>query len=289
MAYDITFVGHMCFDEIVPFEGETTIAPGSAVLCGAMAAARAGARVAVVTRMAEQDRPILAPLEAVGVDCHLVPAPETTYMEVVHPEPDVDVRQMFQRRDAGFIQPDDVPDRPTRHLHLAGVTDREFPLDLLRALRQRPVKLSTDMQSFVRQVDPVTREIHFRDVPAKQQITALMDLVKLDIVEATLLTGEDDLERAAIHVEAWGCPRVVITRNDGVLARVAGKTLFAPFTNRNIVGRTGRGDTTLAAFLAWGIAHDAEEALRFAAALVSIKMESPGPFSGTVADVLARM
>jgi hypothetical protein len=29
--------------------------------------------------------------------------------------------------------------------------------------------------------------------------------------------------------------------------------------------------------------------LKFAAALVSIKMETPGPFSGTLADVMARM
>jgi len=31
------------------------------------------------------------------------------------------------------------------------------------------------------------------------------------------------------------------------------------------------------------------ESLKFAAALVSIKMETPGPFQGTLADVLARM
>jgi hypothetical protein len=31
------------------------------------------------------------------------------------------------------------------------------------------------------------------------------------------------------------------------------------------------------------------ESLKFAAALVSIKMETPGPFSGTMADVMARM
>jgi hypothetical protein len=35
--------------------------------------------------------------------------------------------------------------------------------------------------------------------------------------------------------------------------------------------------------------HDVEESLRFAAALVSIKMETSGPFGGTLADVLERM
>ena len=50
-SVDITFMGHMCYDEIHPFGEEPTTAPGSAVLCGAMAAARVGANVCVVTRM----------------------------------------------------------------------------------------------------------------------------------------------------------------------------------------------------------------------------------------------
>ena len=116
-----------------------------------------------------------------------------------------------------------------------------------------------------------------------------MDMVKLDIVEARLLTGTDDLERAARAVEDWGCPEVVITRAEGVLARVGGTTLYEKFTNRSVVGRTGRGDTTFAGYVARRLDHDAAESLRFAAALVSIKMETPGPFQGTLDDVLARM
>ena len=48
MVCELAFVGHMCFDEIVPFEGLPRVAPGSAVLCGALAAARIGTKVAVV-------------------------------------------------------------------------------------------------------------------------------------------------------------------------------------------------------------------------------------------------
>jgi hypothetical protein len=35
--------------------------------------------------------------------------------------------------------------------------------------------------------------------------------------------------------------------------------------------------------------HDPGESLKFAAALVSLKMEKAGPFDGTLADVLERM
>jgi sugar/nucleoside kinase (ribokinase family) len=286
---DITFIGHMCYDEIHPFGGEPSTAPGSAVLCGAMAAVRVGARVTVVTRMSPEDEHILDPMRALGVECVLIPTPETTRMRVIHPCEDVDVREMAQIANAGYMRVDDMPPITSRFVHLAGITDREFTLDLIKGLRNRGYSVSTDMQSFVRQVDPVTREISFADVPAKAEITALLDRVKLDVVEARILTGSDDLEVAARQFADWGCPEVVITRADGVLARVQGETLFEPFTNRSIVGRTGRGDTTFAGYMARRLNHPPAESLRFAAALVSLKMESPGPFAGTLQDVLERM
>ncbi len=53
--YDIAFVGHMCYDEIsTPDMPEPVVSPGSAVLCGAMAAARTGKRIAAVVRMAPE-------------------------------------------------------------------------------------------------------------------------------------------------------------------------------------------------------------------------------------------
>jgi sugar/nucleoside kinase (ribokinase family) len=145
------------------------------------------------------------------------------------------------------------------------------------------------MQSFVRQVDLVTREILFKDVPLKRDIAALMSKVKLDAVEAKALTGADDLEEAAKLFESWGCPETVITCADGVLARAGGKTYYEKFSNRSSVGRTGRGDTTFAAYLSRRADHDVAQSLKFAAALVSIKMEAPGPFQGTLSDVLVRM
>ena len=60
-------------------------------------------------------------------------------------------------------------------------------------------------------------------------------------------------------------------------------------TNRSSVGRTGRGDTVFAAYMSRRLDHDPADSLRFAAALVSLKMEKAGPFSGTLGDVLERM
>ena len=64
---------------------------------------------------------------------------------------------------------------------------------------------------------------------------------------------------------------------------------FNRFSNRSVVGRTGRGDTTFGAFLGHRAQHGVEESLRFASALVSLKMEKPGAFDGALEDVLRRM
>jgi sugar/nucleoside kinase (ribokinase family) len=287
--YDITFIGHMCYDEIIPFGGKPHVAPGSAVLCGAMVAARVGKKVAVVVKMAKKDEPILQPMRDIGIDAFLIPSEETTYSRVLHESANVDERKLTLVKSAGLISIDDVPALDSTCVHLAGISDTEFDMALMQGLKARAVGLSTDMQSFVRHVTPVTHDIEYSDVADKKPIAAMMDKLKLDVVEARILTGTEDLEKAAVIVESWGCPEILITHSQGVLARVKGVTYYEKFSNSSIVGRTGRGDTTFSAYLSRRLDHGAAESLKFAAALVSIKMEKIGPFSGTLEDVLARM
>ena len=287
--YDITFVGHMCYDEIIPFGGKPVIAPGSAVLCGAMVAARVGKKVVAVVKMAKKDENILQPMKDVGVETYLVPSDVTTYAMVVHESANVDERKLAVVKSAGLISINDVPTLSSTCVHLAGISDTEFDMALMKGLKSRGYSLSADMQSFVRHITPVTHEIEFSDVSNKKDIAEMMDKLKLDVVEARILTGTEDLEKAAIIVESWGCPETMITHSQGVLARVNGLTSYEKFSNSNVSGRTGRGDTTFAAYLSWRLDHDVRESLKFAAALVSIKMETPGPFKGTLEDVAKRL
>ena len=289
MNYDVTFVGHMCYDEIIPFGGKPVVAPGSAVLCGAMVAARVGRKVAAVVKMSRQDEKILQPMKDVGVDTYLIPSAETTYSRVLHESENVDERKLTIVKTAGLIAIADVPKLNSTCVHLAGISDTEFDLALMKGLKSRGYSLSADMQSFVRHVTSVTHEIQFSDVENKREIAGMMDKLKLDVVEARILTGTEDLEKAAIIVESWGCPEILITHSQGVLARVKGETHYEKFSNRSVAGRTGRGDTTFAAYLSWRLDHGVAESLKFAAALVSIKMETPGPFKGTLEDVAKRL
>ena len=117
--YDITFVGHMCYDEIIPFGGKPHIAPGSAVLCGAMVAPRVGKKVAAVVKMAQKDEPILQPMKDAGVDTYLIPSAETTFSRVLHYSANVDERKLTLVKSAGLISINDVPALTSTCVHLA--------------------------------------------------------------------------------------------------------------------------------------------------------------------------
>ena len=287
--YGITFIGHMCYDEVHPYGEEKIVAPGSAVLCGAMVTARVGVKTAAVVKMSLDEEKITQPMKDLGVDVFIIPADVTTYSRVLHKSENVDERDITLIRTAGLIKIEDVPELESEYYHLGGISDSEFDMALIDGLKARGYRLSTDMQSYVRQITPVTKEINFGDVKDKEEIVSKMDMVKLDVVEARVLTGTEDLEKAAQIFESWGCPEVVATRSDGVLARVNGVNFFEKFSNNSVIGRTGRGDTTFAAYQSWRLKHDVPTSLKFAAALVSIKMETYGPFQGTLEDVYTRI
>jgi len=289
IRHGIAFIGHICYDEVTQFGGKPIIAPGSAVLCGAMVTARIGVQTIAIVKMSPDDMHITQPMKDAGVAVYVIPAGCTTYSRVQHRSENVDERDITLVRSAGLIRADEVPDLNSKYVHLAGISDSEFDMALIDGLKAREYNLSTDMQSYVRQITPNTNEINFGDVKDKIEIVSKMDMVKLDIVEARALTGTDDLEKAAIIVESWGCPEIIVTKSEGVLARVHGVTYYERFTNKSTVGRTGRGDTTFAAYQAWRLGHNVAESLKFAAALASIKMETYGPFQGRLEDVLERI
>ena len=58
-----------------------------------------------------------------------------------------------------------------------------------------------------------------------------------------------------------------------------------PLKPLGLAGRTGRGDTTFSAYITERERADIPQALAYASQLVSLKMQTPGPFKGDRADV----
>ena len=114
-----------------------------------------------------------------------------------------------------------------------------------------------------------------------------MDYFKTDAAEAEIITGLSDRAEAARQLHAWGAREIVITHNTEVLAYDGSEILTCPIKARNLSGRTGRGDTTFAGYIAARQeGKSVQDALLYCTALVSLKMETPGPFRGTKQDVL---
>lgn len=287
--YDITFVGHMCYDEVTYYNKPGYTAPGSAVLCGAAVAARVGKKVALVTRLKKEDEHILDALKEVGVDCYVTYSDETSIMYVGHPSDNVDERDMILKGNAGPFKIEEFPEIESTFVHLAGISNQEFTMEFMQGLKAKGYNISVDMQSFVRQSHPVTKEVSYGDDDRKKEIVALMTKVKLDVVEGEVLTGSADLETAARTVASWGCPEVLITQGEGLMAIIEGEKYWEPFSNKSVVGRTGRGDTTFAAYLSARLDNGYDYSLKFASSLVSLKMEKVGPYSGNLQDALDRM
>ncbi len=285
--YDIVFIGQLGMGTIVPFRGSPFTEPGGPALFASIGASCLGKRIATVTSISESDEYPLEPLKSAGIDVFVLPG-EIGQYRIVFPTANFDQRQGFVKGGGDFIISDIPPFEPCL-VHLCCMSGSGLQLELLRALRGRGFRLSVDMQSFVLQADDETGLLHFKDVPDKKEILAMADFVKLDAMEAQALTGADVLQDQADILEGWGSSETVITSSEGAQARSKGKTTFVKFTNRSTRGRMGRGDTLIGSYLARRLDHSVEDSLRFAAALTSIKMESTGPFRGSLDDVLERM
>jgi sugar/nucleoside kinase (ribokinase family) len=140
------------------------------------------------------------------------------------------------------------------------------------------------VQGFVRV--PQGRELISRTWDEMAEGLRDVTYLKVDRAEAELLTGETDLTRAARQLAAFGPREIVLTQSSGVTVFVDGQVYTAPFTPRSLAGRTGRGDTCFLSYLAWRLNHAPRDAARIAAAVTTLKQERPGPWRGTLADVI---
>ncbi len=280
--YDMLILGHVSKDINITPESEER-AVGGAVVFSSIAAKRSGANILALTKLHEDDLPALDIFGRFDVPVVHQPSARTTSIRNTYHTADRERRTCEGLAMADPFQLEDIPEDTTADLYyLGGLMRGEFPEKLMGALAERgPVAM--DVQGFLRVNEAGT--MSFRDWPRKRELLPVITRLKTDAAEAEILTGIDDPEHAARTLHEWGPAEVMLTHTAGVTVCADDKISFAPFTARNLSGRTGRGDTCFASYCSWRREHSPEEAGRFAAALTSLKMEQPGPFAGTPGDV----
>jgi len=281
---DALMVGHLAVDRNI-VDGLAEVATGGGVYYGSIAMRRLGATVAVATRLHPRDFPRLEEMRTAGIEVHAVPAEATSGIENIYSSGDMERRICHPLAFAGAFRPEDIPSIRARVIVITPLTAGEVDLALLRSLADRaPVAL--DVQGFVRVREG--DDLVFRPWPDMARGLARVTYLKVDQAEAEHLTGLQDPARAAARLAAYGPREVVLTRSEGVLVWADGQVHRAPFSPRSLAGRTGRGDTCFASYVAWRLGHSAREATRVAAAVTTLKQERPGPWFGSVEEALAR-
>lgn len=283
--YQIMMIGPATRDVNIDYTGEKVHEIGGAVFFSTYAARAAGAKVFASVKINACDQDIIDAFEMPVESIALLPSRKTTLMQNQYFTADRERRKATCLAQSDPVEPCEIPAVDCRLYHLAGLLYGDFPNALITTLSQRGL-LSADIQGFLRHNE--NGDMNFHDWADKKQYLSYFDFLKTDAAEAEILTGTEDRSAAAKMLHSWGAKEVMISHNAEMLVYDGESFCTCPVKSRNLSGRTGRGDTVFGAYLARRIAGaSVPEALRFATALVSLKMEAPGPFRGAEADVRA--
>jgi len=281
--YDIVIFGNYTKDTIVSSAG-TRYVDGGGFNYGAHAAALLGLRVAAVTRLAKEDSHVVEHLQRIGVDVFPFFTPSSTHMRLEYPTSNVDERLLTCPVTAGAYTPDQFDRLKAKAFLINASTRGEVPLDVVSALREKGGLLVADAQGFVRIINPDNLLVN-APWPERDQVLGQLDVIKADAVEAESLTGESDIRKAARLLADLGPSEVVLTHRDSILVYAGGRYHEAAFHPETLVGRSGRGDTCIASYIAKRLTSPPEEAIIWSAAVTSLKMESEGPILREISEV----
>ena len=280
--YDIAFIGHYTKDTIVSSTG-TRVVDGGAFNYGANVAARMRLKVAAVTRLAKEDLRVIEKLKGLGVDVFAHISPQSTCLRLEYPTSNVDERVIYVTSSAGPFTTAEIEKIQARAIVVGASMRDEISLEVIVELAKKETILAADVQSFIRVND--NGKLVFKEWPEKQSILSHLDILKTDAVETELLFGKCDLHTAAKKMHDLGPREVAITHRDGLLVYADGDFYEEEFLPKEIIGRTGRGDTCIASYTAKRLSASPQEATVWAAAITSLKMEAEGPFQRTIEEV----
>jgi sugar/nucleoside kinase (ribokinase family) len=280
--YDLVCIGNYTKDTIISPDG-TKYVDGGAINYAAHAAVGLGRKVAVVTRLAEEDKRVVQKFQEDGIDCFVTYTPQSTCMKLEYPTHNPDIRTLSVTGTAGTITSKDI-DPITMKAAAIGTSLRgEVELSVILTLRNKEIFLGADMQGFVR---VLRGQCLNNETWEEMRITLpYLDVLKSDAVEAEFLTGYADIYEAAKYFSSMGTKEIVLTHKNGVLVYADGKFHQNKFHSQNLNGRSGRGDTCLGAYMAMRLSSDPSEAGIWAAAIASLKMEKLGPYDRSLDEL----
>lgn len=282
--FDSLIIGETAQDTNVDYDGTTVRAIGGAVYYSGFAAANMGHRTAVLPKADTAQVDLKAAFAAApNVTVFPLHSAHSFVTKNVYHTPDRERRTSTVDSKIDPYRPEEVPAEIDAEIwHLAGLVGGDIPDEFLPFAAGKAM-LAIDVQCMLRWEE--NGGMVYRDWGAKKELLPCVRFLKTDAAEAEILTGLTDRAEAAKVLYGWGAKEILITHNTEVLVYDGREFYTCPIKARNLSGRTGRGDTTFACYINERLTRGIPEALQTATALVSLKMETPGPYMGTRADV----
>ena len=276
-------MGHISKDENI-FQGKTVNETGGAVVYSSCSSYAIGHKTGILTKLSFKDRKRLEIFSIPKEDIIVLDSKNTTSIRNIYHTEDRERRTCTALSIADPFEISDIPDNiDSRIFHFAGLISGEFDNEMIKFLRNRG-KIALDVQGFLRAVGK-SNEMIFKDWREKKDYLPCIDYLKTDAAEAEIMTGTSERKKAAEILFSWGAKEIIITHSEEVLLYDGKKHYTCPLKPRNLSGRSGRGDTCFSAYITERLNKNIKDALLFASALVSLKMERPGPFKGTRDEV----
>ena len=282
--YDVLVIGPVSLDHNIDYLGNERKELGGAVVASGFAAARSGNKTALFTKCNSKDANLQERFAPSGADLYWAESKATCSIRNQYFTADKEKRACTSMGVCDAFKFEELPDIDTRIYHFAGLVYGDFDGELF-AEAAKHGKVAVDVQCLLRHVE-ADKTMAFHDWADKKKYLPCIDFLKTDAAEAEILTGLTDRAEAAKLLYSWGAKEIMITHNTEVLIYDGKEIYTCPIKARNLSGRTGRGDTTFAGYITERQRADIPEALQYCTALVSLKMETPGPFMGTREDVL---
>jgi len=286
-SFDSLIIGQPSLDVNTDCLGHTIYETGGAVVYSGFAAAALGHKVCVLPKANKTDIDTsLLFASAKGIEVHTLESPKSTSIENIYHTADKERRSCRAISRIEGYQPSEIPEINAKIFHLAGLMRGDIGGELIEYAAKKAMA-AVDVQCLLRCADAKSGEMSFHDWEEKLSLLPRIHFLKTDAAEAEILTGSKDRAEAAKMLYDWGAKEIMITHNTEVIVYDGREIYCEPIKSRNLSGRSGRGDTCFSAYITERLTKDIRSALLTAAALVSLKMENPGPFCGNRTDVEA--
>lgn len=290
MKKDIICIGHITKDRIATPTTEVFLPGGTTFYCAYGFNSLQSQKVSfeLIASLAAEEMKTVEDMRQKGIDVRVIPSRKTVFFENIYGE-NTDERQQRVRAKADPFSVESVKDVEAQYIILGSLLADDFPMEVIKYLSTRGT-LVVDAQGFLREVRG--EEVFAIDWNEKLEALKYIDILKVNEHEILTLTGIEDQKVACQKLAEWGVKEVLLTLGShGSIVLSDGVFHVIPaYTPHKTVDATGCGDTYVMGYIYQRVqGASIEEAGNFASAIASLKLEASGPFSGSEADVQARL